>query len=105
MPRDGRGSLWLFDCDSPVDSHADVAITIAHWASYIVLFTRLQRQIAAKPAGYFTHSAPGTAGRMHPGSEALITELLIASGIMGAMGVLLAAMLAYADKKLYVYED
>jgi Na+-translocating ferredoxin:NAD+ oxidoreductase subunit B len=32
-------------------------------------------------------------------------EYLIAGGIMGAMGVFLAAMLAYADKKLYVYED
>ena len=30
---------------------------------------------------------------------------LIAGAILGVMGVLLAAVLAYADKKLYVYED
>jgi Na+-translocating ferredoxin:NAD+ oxidoreductase RNF subunit RnfB len=34
-----------------------------------------------------------------------MTEFLIAGGIMGAMGVALAAVLAFADKKLYVYED
>ena len=32
-------------------------------------------------------------------------EFLIAGGVMGGMGVLLAALLAFADKKLYVYED
>ena len=32
-------------------------------------------------------------------------EYLIAGGVMGGMGVLLAAVLAIADKKLYVYED
>ena len=32
-------------------------------------------------------------------------EFLIAGAVMGGMGVLLAAVLAYADKKLYVYED
>lgn len=32
-------------------------------------------------------------------------EFLIAAGVMGAIGVLLAAVLAYADKKLYVFED
>ncbi len=30
---------------------------------------------------------------------------LIAGGILGVMGVVLASVLAYADKKLYVYED
>ena len=34
-----------------------------------------------------------------------MTEFLIAGAILGIMGVLLAAILAYADKKLYVYED
>jgi hypothetical protein len=34
-----------------------------------------------------------------------MTEFLIAGGIMGAMGATLAAVLAFADKKLYVYED
>lgn len=32
-------------------------------------------------------------------------EFLIAGGVMGGMGVLLAALLAIADKKLYVWED
>ena len=32
-------------------------------------------------------------------------EYLIAGGVMGGMGVLLAAVLAIADKKLFVYED
>ncbi len=32
-------------------------------------------------------------------------EFLIAGAIMGTMGVLLAAVLAFAGKKLYVYED
>ncbi len=32
-------------------------------------------------------------------------EYLIASGLMGGIGVLLAALLAVADRKLYVYED
>ena len=32
-------------------------------------------------------------------------EYLIAGGVMGGMGVLLAAVLAIADKKLYVFED
>jgi RnfABCDGE-type electron transport complex B subunit len=32
-------------------------------------------------------------------------EFLIAGGVMGGMGVLLAALLAVADKKLYVWED
>ncbi len=34
-----------------------------------------------------------------------MTEFLIACGVMLAIGVILAALLAYADKKLYVYED
>jgi Na+-translocating ferredoxin:NAD+ oxidoreductase subunit B len=34
-----------------------------------------------------------------------MTEFLIASAVMGGMGVLLAALLALADKKLYVWED
>lgn len=34
-----------------------------------------------------------------------MNEFLIAGGVMGGIGVVLAAMLAYADKKLYVYED
>lgn len=34
-----------------------------------------------------------------------MTEFLVAGGIMGAMGVSLAAVLAFADKKLFVYED
>lgn len=34
-----------------------------------------------------------------------MNEFLIAGGVMGGIGVALAAMLAYADKKLYVYED
>ncbi len=34
-----------------------------------------------------------------------MTEFLIACGVMAAIGVILAAVLAYADKKLYVYED
>lgn len=32
-------------------------------------------------------------------------DFVISGGIMGAIGVSLAAVLAYADKKLYVYED
>ena len=32
-------------------------------------------------------------------------EFLVASAVMGGMGVLLAALLAIADKKLYVWED
>src|SRR5436305_879121 len=32
-------------------------------------------------------------------------EFLIAGSVMGGMGVLLAAVLAVADKKFYVYED
>ena len=35
----------------------------------------------------------------------MIAEYLIAAGVMGGMGVLLAIVLAYADRKLYVYED
>ncbi len=34
-----------------------------------------------------------------------MTELLIAGAVMGAIGVLLAAVLALADKKFYVWED
>ncbi len=34
-----------------------------------------------------------------------MTEFLIACIVMLAIGVILAALLAYADKKLYVYED
>ncbi len=34
-----------------------------------------------------------------------MTEFLIACIVMFAIGVVLAALLAYADKKLYVYED
>ncbi len=34
-----------------------------------------------------------------------MNEFLLAGGIMGAMGVSLAAVLAFADKKLYVFED
>jgi RnfABCDGE-type electron transport complex B subunit len=34
-----------------------------------------------------------------------MTEFFIAAAIMGGMGVLLAAILAVADKKLYVFED
>jgi RnfABCDGE-type electron transport complex B subunit len=34
-----------------------------------------------------------------------MTEFLIAGGLMAAIGVFLAALLAFADKKLYVYED
>jgi electron transport complex protein RnfB len=34
-----------------------------------------------------------------------MTEFLIAAAIMGGMGVLLAALLAIADKKLFVFED
>lgn len=34
-----------------------------------------------------------------------MTEYLIAGGMMAAIGVILAAILAFADKKLYVYED
>ncbi len=37
--------------------------------------------------------------------DQVMTEFLIAGGIMGAMGATLAAVLAFADKKLYVYED
>ncbi|MCX6609224.1 MAG: 4Fe-4S binding protein [Acidobacteria bacterium] len=34
-----------------------------------------------------------------------MTDFLVAGGIMGSIGVSLAAVLAFADKKLYVYED
>jgi Na+-translocating ferredoxin:NAD+ oxidoreductase RNF subunit RnfB len=34
-----------------------------------------------------------------------VTEFLIAGGLMAGIGVILAAILAFADKKLYVYED
>ena len=34
-----------------------------------------------------------------------MNEFLIAGGLMAGIGVLLAAILAFADKKLYVYED
>lgn len=34
-----------------------------------------------------------------------MTEYLIAAGLMGGIGVLLAAALAVADRKLYVFED
>jgi electron transport complex protein RnfB len=34
-----------------------------------------------------------------------MTEFFIACAVMSAIGVVLAALLAYADKKLYVYED
>jgi RnfABCDGE-type electron transport complex B subunit len=34
-----------------------------------------------------------------------MTEFLVASAVMGGMGILLAALLAIADKKLYVWED
>jgi Na+-translocating ferredoxin:NAD+ oxidoreductase RNF subunit RnfB len=34
-----------------------------------------------------------------------MTEYLIAAGVMGGMGLVLALVLAYADRKLYVYED
>ena len=34
-----------------------------------------------------------------------MTEYFIAGGLMGGIGVLLAVALAYADKKLYVFED
>ena len=34
-----------------------------------------------------------------------MTEFLIAGGLMAGIGVILAAILAFADKKLYVYED
>jgi len=34
-----------------------------------------------------------------------MSEFLIAGGIMGAMGAVLAAVLAVADKKLYVFDD
>ncbi len=32
-------------------------------------------------------------------------EFLIAGGLMAGIGVILAAILAFADKKFYVYED
>src|SRR5437870_1150097 len=35
----------------------------------------------------------------------MIQEYLIAGGVMGGIGVFLAGVLAYADRKLYVYED
>jgi Na+-translocating ferredoxin:NAD+ oxidoreductase subunit B len=35
----------------------------------------------------------------------MIAEYLIAAGIMGGIGVLLATVLAIADKKFYVFED
>lgn len=35
----------------------------------------------------------------------MLTEYLIAGGVMGGMGVLLATVLAYADRKFYVWED
>jgi Na+-translocating ferredoxin:NAD+ oxidoreductase RNF subunit RnfB len=34
-----------------------------------------------------------------------LTEFFIAAALMGCLGVLLAAVLAFADKKLYVWED
>ncbi len=34
-----------------------------------------------------------------------MVEYFVAGGLMGGIGVLLAVALAYADKKLYVYED
>lgn len=34
-----------------------------------------------------------------------MTEYLIAGGVMGGMGLLLALILAYADRKFYVYEN
>ena len=34
-----------------------------------------------------------------------MTEFLIAGGLMAGIGVILAAILAFADKKFYVYED
>jgi electron transport complex protein RnfB len=34
-----------------------------------------------------------------------VTEFLIAGGLMAGIGVILAAILAFADKKFYVYED
>lgn len=35
----------------------------------------------------------------------MLVDFLIAGGIMAAMGILLAAVLAFADKKFYVWED
>jgi electron transport complex protein RnfB len=35
----------------------------------------------------------------------MLTEYLIAGGVMGGMGVVLASVLAYADRKFYVWED
>jgi Na+-translocating ferredoxin:NAD+ oxidoreductase RNF subunit RnfB len=45
-----------------------------------------------------------TTGATKLGALAMI-EYAIAGGLMGGIGVLLAAALAYADKKLYVFED
>lgn len=39
------------------------------------------------------------------GLTPMITTYLIAAGLMGGMGIILAAVLAIADRKLYVYED
>src|SRR5215472_2314771 len=54
---------------------------------------------AGRRLGHFTQHARGPTAR-YP-----MIEYLIAGGVMGGMGVLLAAVLAIADKKLYVYED
>lgn len=35
----------------------------------------------------------------------MLTEFLIAAGLMGGLGVILAIVLAFADKKFYVWED
>ena len=35
----------------------------------------------------------------------MIVEFLIAAGLMGGIGVILAIVLAIADKKFYVWED
>lgn len=34
-----------------------------------------------------------------------MTEFLLAAAVMGSIGLILASILAFADKKLYVYED
>ncbi len=55
------------------------------------------------PVGFYHPLHWSFAGRYN--LDVRMIEFLIASGIMGGMGVLLAALLAVADKKLYVYED
>ena len=35
----------------------------------------------------------------------VLVEFLIAAGLMGGVGIVLALVLAYADKKFYVWED